>query len=263
VLDKQIKIAVLSNSGGAGKTTLVRNLAYELARLNLSVVAIDLDPQHNLDLFCGFNQEIPMTDTVIGMLGEKYDRDWVLSSIANEKIDVCRGHLGMSDLQNEFVARRGSEHILSSKFTRSPLPHQIVLIDCPATLGKICENAVVAADYVLIPLILQDKALTGLDGLLDWLKYLCDDLNLNPRPKVLGIVPNAYDRKSKTHRLCMEQLEFSARSKGISLYTTVDYSNEIMNSNGDGLAIGKYRPTHKNVGQFRSVTQQVLSSISA
>jgi chromosome partitioning protein len=260
---EQVKIAVLSNSGGAGKTTLVRNLAYEMSRLDLSVVAIDLDPQHNLDLFCGFEADIPMEETVIGMLAEKYDRDWVLSSIPNEKIDVCRGHLGMAELQNEFVARRGSEHILASKIAKFPLPHDVVFIDCPATLGKICENAVVAADYVLIPLILQDKALTGLDGLLDWLKYLCEDLNLRPKPQILGIVPNAYDCKSKTHRQCLDQLKFIANSKGISLYDTVDYSNEVMNSNGDGLAIGKYRPAHKNVAQFRSVTKQVLASISA
>lgn len=259
---KQTKIAVLSNSGGAGKSTLVRNLAYELDRSGLQVALLDLDPQHNLDLFCGLDIEIPMIDTIVGMLGEKYDRDWHLVPVPNEKnIHVCRGHLGMAELQNEFVARRGSEHILANKLKKKPLGHDVILIDCPATLGKICENAVVAADYVLIPLILQDKALTGLDGLLNWLKYLSDDLNLQPAPQVLGIVPYAYNEKSQTHRQCMEQLKFVAARARLRMFETINNSLEIMNANGNGLAIGKFRPVHKTVEQFRSVCQQLLQTI--
>jgi chromosome partitioning protein len=257
-LEKQVIIAVLSNSGGAGKTTAVRNIAYEMGRVDLKVALIDLDPQHNLDMFCGFPLVNSVEGSIVDVLGEKSDADWNLVSVPDENIDVCRGHLSMADFQSELVIRRRSEHILAQKLLNCPLPHNVILLDCPATLGKICENAIVAADYILIPLILEDKALTGLNGLIGWLKVLIEDLKLTPPPKILGIIPNAYDKTEGTHRACLEQLQRMSKHMNLNLYPTIDYSSQIKNSNANGLSIGRYRPTHKLTQQFRVLTSRVL-----
>lgn len=255
---KQVIISVLSNAGGAGKTTTIRNLAYEMSRTRLKVALIDLDPQHNLDLFCGFALANAIEGTIVDMLTEKSKAVWNLVPVKNENIEVCRGHLAMAELQNELVPRRRSEHVLAQKLIENPLPHDVILLDCPATLGKICENAVVASDYILIPLILEDKALTGLDGLIKWLQVLNKDLGLNPAPSILGILPNAYNKSVGTHRACLEQLVSMAQSMGLKIYPTIDYSAEIMNANANGLAIGTYRPAHKLTQQFRDLTTAIL-----
>ena len=91
-IEKQIVIAVLSNSGGAGKTTAVRNIAYEMSRVGLKVALIDLDPQHNLDMFCGFPLVNSVKGTIVDVLGEKSDADWELFAVPDENIDVCRSH---------------------------------------------------------------------------------------------------------------------------------------------------------------------------
>jgi chromosome partitioning protein len=260
--NKQTIIAVLSNSGGAGKSTIVRNLGYEMSQLGFKIALIDLDPQHNLDLFCGFPLTEQMDNTIVRALSEKYDGSWSLSPIPNEQIEVCRGHIGMAEIQNELVNRRRSEYVLADRFQKSPLSQDIILIDCPATLGKICENAIAAADYILIPLILEDKALSGLDGLIQWLQVLTEDLALNPPPQILGIIPNAYDKRSATHRKCLEFLQDITQKLNIRLYPTINQSNEIKNANGNGLAIGKYRSSHKAVQEFRSLTNQILAVIN-
>ena len=260
--NKQTIIAVLSNSGGAGKSTIVRNVGYEMSKLGSKVALIDLDPQHNLDLFCGFPLAEHMDNTIIRVLSEKYDGLWSLSPIPNEQIDVCRGHIAMAEIQNELVNRRRSEYVLADRLHKSPLPHDTILIDCPATLGKICENAIVAANYVLIPLILEDKALSGLNGLIQWLQVLNEDLNLNPPPQILGIIPNAYDAKSGTHRKCLEFLQEITQKMNLRLYPIINQSNEIKNANGNGLAIGKYRSGHKAAKEFRTVTNQILAVIN-
>lgn len=255
---KQVIISVLSNAGGAGKTTTIRNLAYEMSRSGLKVALIDLDPQHNLDLFCGFALKNAVEGTIVDMLTEKSQAKWNLVPVKNENIEVCRGHLAMAELQNELVPRRRSEHVLAQKLMDNPLPHDVILLDCPATLGKICENAIVASDYILIPLILEDKALTGLDGLIKWLQVLNKDLGLNPAPSILGVLPNAYDKTVGTHRACLEQLTSMVERMGLKAYDTVDYSSEIMNANANGLAIGTYRPAHKLTQQFRDLTTEIL-----
>lgn len=255
---KQIVISVLSNAGGAGKTTTIRNLAYEMSRAKLKVALIDLDPQHNLDLFCGFALANSVEGTIVDMLTEKSQAEWHLVPVKNESIDVCRGHLAMAELQNELVPRRRSEHVLAQKLIDNPLPHDVILLDCPATLGKICENAIVASDYILIPLILEDKALTGLDGLIKWLQVLNKDLGLNPGPSILGILPNAYDKTVGTHRACLEQLTGMVTRMGLKSYETIDYSSEVMNANANGLAIATYRPGHKLTQQYRVLTNAIL-----
>jgi chromosome partitioning protein len=260
--NKQTIIAVLSNSGGAGKSTIVRNLGYEMSKLGLKVALLDLDPQHNLDLFCGFPLAEQMDNTIVRVLSEKYDGSWSLSPIPNEQIDVCRGHIGMAEIQNELVNRRRSEYVLADRLTKAPLAHDVILIDCPATLGKLCENAIAAADYVLIPLILEDKALSGLNGLLQWLQVLSEDLALDPPPQILGIIPNAYDKRSGTHRKCLEFLQEITQKLNLRLYPTITQSNEIKNANGNGLAIGKYRVGNKATKEFRSLTNQILAVVN-
>lgn len=261
-IEKQITIAVLSNSGGAGKTTAVRNIAYEMGRVGLKVALIDLDPQHNLDMFCGFPLVNSVKGTIVDVLGEKSDADWELVAVPDENIDVCRGHLAMADLQSELVVRRRSEHVLAQKLRNCPLPHDIILLDCPATLGKICENAIAAADYVLISLILHDKALVGLTGLVDWFQILIQDLQLNPPTKILGIIPNIYDDSVGTHRACLKQLNRMAENLNIYMYPTVPYSSEVLNSNAKGLPMGKYRPAHKVTRLFRLLTNQILEVLN-
>lgn len=275
---KQVVISVLSNAGGAGKTTAIRNLAYEMSRAGLKVALIDLDPQHNLDLFCGFALANSVEGTIVDMLTEKSQADWNLTPVKNESIDVCRGHLAMAELQNELVPRRRSEHVLSQKLIDNPLPHDVILLDCPATLGKICENAIVASDHILISLGLEDKFLTGFDGLIKWLQVLNKDLSLNPAPSILGILPNAYDKTVGTHRACLEQLigteaynkkmELPEASSGqltgmvermgLKFYETIDYSAEVMNANANGLAVATYRPGHKLTQQYRGLTTAIL-----
>jgi cellulose biosynthesis protein BcsQ len=87
---------------------------------------------------CDFKQQFQIQiDTIVDVLGEKSDADWELVAVPDENIDVCRGHLAMADLQSELVVRRRSEHVLAQKLRNCPLPHDIILLDCPATLGKI------------------------------------------------------------------------------------------------------------------------------
>lgn len=256
-------IAVISNSGGVGKSTIVRNLGYEMSKLGLTVALIDLDPQHNLDLFCGFPLTDRMEETIVSVLSEKYTGSWPFSIIPDEEIDLCRGHIGIAEIQNELATRRRSEYVLKDRLEKFPIPHDLILLDCPATLGKICENAIAAADYILIPLILEDKALSGLKGLIQWLQILNEDLALNPSPQILGIIPNDYDKQSSTHRKCLEFLQEITQQMGVRLFPTIDRSNEIKNANGNGLPLSKYRPLHKVSKAWETIAKQTLSIINS
>ena len=81
------------------------------------------------------------------------------------------------------VIRRRGEYVLADRFKSHPLCHDVVILDCPATIGIICENAVAAATGILIPLQLEMKSVSGVADLAQWLIGISDDLMLEPRPQ--------------------------------------------------------------------------------
>ncbi|MHC5763159.1 ParA family protein, partial [Nostoc sp.] len=88
----QIRLAVISNAGGSGKTTLSVHLAYDLAKRKYNVALLDLDPQGSLTLFCGLNPPEP-EQTLAGVLKDQFDGVWPLTpcwSQYTNNVVVCQ-----------------------------------------------------------------------------------------------------------------------------------------------------------------------------
>lgn len=258
----QIRIAVLANAGGVGKTTLVSNLAYILSQQQVSVAAIDLDPQRSLDTFCGLPEVSPEHSTV-GLLSESFStwnltQPWEIDNIA-----LCQSHPQLSKTAQEIVTRKRGEYILADRLDDYPLPHQVVLFDCPATFGTLCENAIAAATHLLIPLQLEAKAVAGLNDLVEKVIDLSKALKLKPRPPIMGIVPSLYNKDLAIHRQYAEELPEIAQMLGTKAYPTIRLSTEFKNACAFGLPLRKYRPGHPANGDFTELTQDIIQLVKA
>lgn len=80
----QVKLCIVSNAGGSGKTTLSVHLAYEMCKHDYFVALIDLDTQGSLSLFCGLGQPAA-NDTIAAVLNEDFEGDWPLVKCWTEK----------------------------------------------------------------------------------------------------------------------------------------------------------------------------------
>ena len=258
----QIRIAVLANAGGVGKTTLVSNLAYILSQQQVSVAAIDLDPQRSLDTFCGLPEVSPEHSTV-GLLSESFStwnltQPWEIDNIA-----LCQSHPQLSKTAQEIVTRKRGEYILADRLDDYPLPHQVVLFDCPATFGTLCENAIAAATHLLIPLQLEAKAVAGLNDLVEKVIDLSKALKLKPRPPIMGIVPSLYNKDLAIHRQYAEELPEIAQMLGTKAYPTIRLSTEFKNACAFGLPLRKYRPGHPANSDFTELTNDIIQLVKA
>ena len=258
----QIRIAVLANAGGVGKTTLVSNLAYILSQHQVSVAAIDLDPQRSLDTFCGLPEVSPEQSTV-GLLSENFStwnltQPWEIDNIA-----LCQSHPQLSKTAQEIVTRKRGEYILADRLDDYPLPHQVVLFDCPATFGTLCENAIAAATHLLIPLQLEAKAVAGLNDLVEKVIDLSKALKLKPRPPIMGIVPSLYNKDLAIHRQYAEELPEIAQMLGTKAYPTIRLSTEFKNACAFGLPLRKYRPGHPANSDFTELTNDIIQLVKA
>jgi chromosome partitioning protein len=257
----QVVIAVLANAGGVGKSTLSVHLAYEVSRRKLKVALLDLDPQRSLDVFCGL-EAAETENTMVKALSKDFTGDWALVSAWDEpRIEVCQGHPLLADVANELVIRKRGEYTLADRLQKHSLPHDLVIVDCPATLGMLNVNALAAATHILVPVQLEMKAISGSAELVEWCINTSEELQLTPKPQILGFVPSMYDETVAMHRQYHSQLPEIAQQLDIKLYPKIRSSNEFKNASAHGLPLHKYRNKHPACKDFKQIADDVIQLI--
>jgi chromosome partitioning protein len=253
-------ITITSNSGGSGKSTTCKNLAYEFAAIGRKVLVIDLDPQASLDLFFGFIGVD--TDAYSTQLFE--ERFNGKCSPSNFPIDdggllhLFRGSSELAKTQINLSGRRSRERCLA-KALKLLSEYDIVLIDCPATNGLLIENALAAATHVLIPISPEEKSIHGLGDLLAELQSLGTDLEITP-PSLLGVVLSTRANSTTlTSRSAIEDLNQLSKNLGFQILPGIDEYEDIRKANGAGLPLRQFRPRHPGVTQYQTLANHIQS----
>ena len=150
-----VTIAVLSQKGGTGKTTAVRTLTDVLRRSGARTLAVDLDPQGNLSDYFDLPPEVEPTiaDVLAG-------RATVAEAIHD---DIIPANLSLAEAELMLGGKMGRELTLRRALAKTISSYDVVLIDCPPSLGLLTVNALVAADRALITAEAQYFALQGVE----------------------------------------------------------------------------------------------------
>jgi chromosome partitioning protein len=190
-------IAVLSLKGGTGKTTTVRTLTDVFRRLDLDVLAIDLDPQGNLSDY--FDVDHDASPTIADVLsGEAKARN-----AAHDGVVPASPIL--AEVERSMSGKMGRELVLRKALKDVRKEHDLVLIDCPPALGLLTINGLVAADWALVSSEAQYFALQGVEGALEVVEQSKEFYN--PDLEFLGVVLNIADMRTVHSRAAFEQLK--------------------------------------------------------
>lgn len=241
----QVRLAVISNAGGSGKTTLSVHLAYELAKRRYNVALFDLDPQGSLTLFCGLEPPEP-EQTLAAVLKDNFDGSWPLTQCWSEhtdKVDICQGGMVLTQTADELVLHKRGAYLLGDCLTDHPLEHDLIIFDCPATLGPLPLMALAACTHIIIPVQLEPKSIQGAAHLLEWYYYNSKHLRLKPSPEIIGFVPSQYDSRRGAHRQMLTALPEQLQQMNIHAFGAIRDSAEFVNASGQGLPLHLYRPS--------------------
>ncbi|MGO9496064.1 MAG: ParA family protein [Solirubrobacteraceae bacterium] len=223
-------VSVLSQKGGTGKTTAVRTLTDVFRRVDLRVLAIDLDPQGNLSDYLDVDPEAAPT------IGD------VLAGRAKARAAVHDGiipaNLGLAEAELALGGKMGRELALKKALRELRDDYDLIMIDCPPALGLLTVNALVAADDALISAEAQYFALQGVEQALEVIELARE--NLNPDLEWLGVVLNIADMRTRHSREAFDSLRQHYGEK--LLETTIRASIAYAESAERALSILDYRP---------------------
>jgi chromosome partitioning protein len=190
-------IAVLSQKGGTGKTTTVRTLTDAFRRSGVRTLAIDLDPQGNLSDY--FDVPPEAEPTIADVLS---GRATVAEAIHD---DIVPANLTLAEAELMLGGKMGRELTLRRALAKAPAEYELILIDCPPSLGLLTVNALVAADSALITAEAQYFALQGVEQAMEVVELARD--GLNPELSVLGVLLNLADMRTVHSREALVSLK--------------------------------------------------------
>lgn len=197
-------VAVANQKGGVAKTTTVQSLGIALSGLGHRVLLVDLDPQACLTYSLGFDP-----DAVEGSLHDVVVRQAKVADVRRQVpgapgLSLLPATIDLAGAEVHLLSRTGREHVLDRALSPVHDDHDLMLIDCPPSLGVLTINGLTAARWVLIPMQCEMLSQRGVGQLLETV----DDVRAfaNSELEVLGVVATMYDGRTRHARQVLTEL---------------------------------------------------------
>jgi chromosome partitioning protein len=195
-------IAIANQKGGVGKTATSINLAYSLATLGKSVLLIDFDPQANCDMALGKKtQTNGIYEALHGM-----DINSCVGATTHPNMFVMTSSQNLAAFEIELIEKPNREFKLHQALEKLAVKFDYILIDCSPALGLLTINAMVAANFVLIPVQPEIYSLNGVKLLMDTMRKV---KNLwNPKLEMIGMLITMFQNTILHQQLKRELQDF-------------------------------------------------------
>jgi chromosome partitioning protein len=208
-------LAVANQKGGVGKTTTAVNLGAALAEAGFRLLVVDLDPQGNATTGLGLNPR-DVTGSIYDVILNDVPLEDVVEPTSVKNLFVAPATIDLAGAEIELVSQMSRELRLKKAIDAVRDLYDLVLIDCPPSLGLLTVNGLAAADDVIVPIQCEYYALEGLGQLLRNVALV--QANINTGLEVRGIVLTMYDARTKL----ADQVEAEVRQYfGPKVYRTV------------------------------------------
>lgn len=188
------RLAIASQKGGVGKTTVALNLAVALAEKGRRTLLADLDPQGGIALsLAKGDTELPGLAELL--VNQADPRQVVMATRLPGLSLLPRGRLDPTDVAS-FEAELSNGGALDRALTSTEGDADFVILDTPSGLGRVTTAALSASDFVLVAFQTESLALRSIGQALKVVERV--QATENPRLRLLGILPTLVERDRPT-----------------------------------------------------------------
>ncbi|MBI88495.1 MAG: chromosome partitioning protein ParA [Candidatus Marinimicrobia bacterium] len=249
-------LAFTNQKGGVGKTTSAVNVALSLAVTEIKTLLIDLDPQANAttglaDLFNDSRGNI--YETILK--GEGIENEITKTSFPTLDIIVSTNDLVGAEIELVNVLAR--EYQLKKALENIRDKYDIIIIDCPPSLGILTINALTASDSIVIPIQCEYYALEGLGQLLNTVRLV--QRNLNENLEIIGILMTMYDSRLNLSKQVVNEVNSFFKEK---LFKTYIHRNvRLSEAPGFGKPALLYDANSTGAQNYMNLTEEILQRV--
>lgn len=245
-------IAVTNQKGGVGKTTTTINVAYNLAKEGKRVLLVDLDPQGNATSGLSVSKA---SFTTRDVLSKKVELSKAVQKTAYKNLAVLPTDAELATLETEIATAK--DRAIRLKQVLVDAQYDVVLIDCPPSLGLLTVNALTAANSVIIPVQTEYYALEGLGQLLETMKLVRQALN--PRLAILGVVMTMHNARTTLSAQVEEQLKKHFKER---LFETVVPRNiRVAEAPSHGKPVGEFDKWSKGARAYKALSKEIAERL--
>ena len=203
-------ISIFNQKGGVGKTTSVVNLAVALSKLGKKVLVIDFDPQANTTTGLGLDRN-QVEKSIYKMFYEEDYKDYIVKTDDGPYLIASENSL--SGLEVELVSLDEEERLkmLYQIIEEIKKDFDLILIDCPPSLGLLSLNALVASDSIIIPIQTEYYALEGVSELLK--TYNTVKNSIKEDLEIEGILLCMFDQRTNLSYEVVEEVKSYFKDK--------------------------------------------------
>jgi len=246
--------AIGSQKGGVAKTTTCLSLGACLAEMGYLVLLIDLNPQNNLTFSLGLDPAKLRRTMSEALLGNAS-----LTSVSHEGsvfgLDIVPSTPELAVLARVLYGRRDYEFYLKRGLeTMGDGLYDIVLIDCPPTLGMLTLNALTAADLLIIPTQCEYYAVRALSQTI----RLAESVRKKTNPRLgYRVLATMYDRRNRICRVLLRQMQQGLNK--LLFDTVIEVDTKLRESPVFGEPITRYAPRTRGAQQYRALAEELMN----